>query len=87
MKRWRTPEGSNWESPFQLVCFNDECPYFLRSGDWMRSQYNVSVLYRHRHDPASGDSGPVPVWSKDALKDAILPDEDPGPLEPGGGPS
>ncbi len=71
----RTPQLSNWETPVMFVCFNDDCEYFKRSGEWMKSHYNVNVLYRHRLDPSTGETGPLPVWSVDAMKDAIL-DED-----------
>ena len=76
LKRWPTPVGSNWEAPFIFVCFSDECSYFLRSAQWMKEKFNVNVSYRHRLDPLTGEAGPLPVWSKDALKDQILPDED-----------
>jgi len=38
----------------------------------MQAHYNVSVSYRHRFDPETGSTGPLPVWSKDALKEGIL---------------
>lgn len=76
LQRWPTPVGSNWETPFIFVCFSDDCGYFLRSAQWMKDKYNVTVSYRHRFDPLTGETGPLPVWSKDALKDQILPDED-----------
>jgi hypothetical protein len=67
---------SNWETPFVWVCFNDDCPYFRRSGEWMKTQYNVPAMYRHKFDPSTGETGPLPVWSEDALKDQILPDDE-----------
>ncbi len=65
---------SNWESPFIWVCFSDECAYFLRSFGWMQEKFNVQSGYRHRLDPLTGETGPLPVWSEDALKDQIIED-------------
>lgn len=68
---------SNWESPFIWVCFSDDCGYFQRSGDWMLNKFNVRAEYRHRLDPLTGETGPLPVWSADALKDQIIEDDEP----------
>ncbi len=67
---------SNWESPFIWVCFSDDCPYFRRSEAWMQGQFNVRASYRHRLDPLTGETGPLPVWSADALKDQIVDDDE-----------
>ena len=74
MKKWKTPTDSSWETDYQWVCFNDQCTYFVRGWDWMMDQQGVKASYRHRMNPRSGVSGPLPVWSYDAHKDHILED-------------
>ena len=76
LDRWENPDS--WDTMFQLVCFNDECPYFVRGWLWMNDRYNVNASYRYRLDPATGEEGPLPVWSKNALRANILTEEPEG---------
>jgi hypothetical protein len=74
MNKWKIPDGSTWETEFHYVCFNDTCPYYVRGWEYMMQQNNVHASYRHRYNPKTGKSGPLPVWSDDALKKDILDD-------------
>lgn len=72
MKKWQPPEGTTWGNHYQYICFNDNCPYYVKGWEWMLTKYQQKASYRHRYDPEADRSGPVPVWSVDALKDRII---------------
>jgi hypothetical protein len=69
---FQLPDNSGWDEQIHFACFNDECDYFRRGWVWMFDHYGVKASYRYRIDPASGTESPLPVWSKDAIKDRII---------------
>jgi len=71
MSKWNTPAFSTWTAEYFYVCFNDECPYFVEGWEHMQNNLQVNYSYRHRYDPETGQTGPLPVWSKKALREDI----------------
>lgn len=72
MQAFELPEATGWTGEFQLACFNDDCPYFIRGWAHMKENFAVNASYRYRIDPSTGAPSPLPVWSADALKDRII---------------
>ncbi len=64
MQAFELPDNSGWDSEFQLACFNDECPYYVRGWEHMEKNYAVKASYRYRVDPFTGETSPLAVWSR-----------------------
>lgn len=61
-----------FDHEFDLACFNDDCPYYVRGWSWMDQHYAVRASYRYRVDSQTGFPSPIAVWSAQALKDRVL---------------
>jgi len=72
----RMPDGTGWEEPFHLVCFNDECSYFVRGWERMEQEYAQHKSYRYRVNPSTGKASPLPVWSMNSMKNFIIEEGD-----------
>lgn len=73
---WRSPDMTSWGGNIQYICFNDDCEYFVGGWKWMKEKYDVVASYRHRLDPETGETGPLPVWSRTALKTNVVSEEE-----------
>ena len=73
LDKWEVPDTPfiEWASDFQYICFNDECPYFAGGWGAMSSQGN-GCSYRFMYDPSSGGCHPIPVPTKEALRENIV---------------
>ena len=76
MKKWVPHYDASWDMNPQYVCFNDDCPYYVKGWEWMREKYNQHASYRHRFDPQTGDSGPLPVAAPEAHTGGIVEDDE-----------
>ncbi|MEW5765368.1 MAG: methyltransferase domain-containing protein [Acidobacteriota bacterium] len=79
LSRWAVPQTpfTEWDAEFLYICFNDACPYFARGWTTMARQGNRTCSYRFLLDPRNGSWMAIPVPSPSALRESIVPDEQP----------
>ena len=73
LKKWEVPQHcfTEWPNEYMYICFNDECPYFVRGWDSMAKQMNPGS-YRLMYDPLTDTCQPVPVYNRNTLRDGIM---------------
>jgi SAM-dependent methyltransferase len=75
MLKWAVPENPfacTWDNDFMYICFNDECPYFVRGWDYMYKEGNRGTSYRLMYNPEKDCCMPIPVPSPKALRESII---------------
>jgi hypothetical protein len=72
MLKWQPPPENTWSEPFQYVCFNDDCNYYLEGWEYMEKTRKSKTSYRCRLNPRNNICDPIPVWTKHDLKDGII---------------
>lgn len=75
MLKWEVPDnpfGCTWDNDFMYICFNDECPYYVRGWDFMSREGNRGVSYRCMYNPEKDRCMPIPVPSPMALREGIM---------------
>ncbi|MBT4512231.1 MAG: hypothetical protein HOC20_08490 [Chloroflexi bacterium] len=73
LKKWAVPQTmfTSWTNDFMYICFNDECSYLLR-GFEAAARVGNAGSYRLMYDPELDCCQPIPVPSKQALKESIV---------------
>ena len=73
LEKWAVPQNcfTQWPNEYMYICFNDECPYFVRGWDSMASQMNPGS-YRLMYDPLTDSCQPVPVFNRTMLREGIM---------------
>lgn len=77
LKKWLIPltPFTEWDTEYFYVCFNDNCPYFLRGWMTMLKQGNLGFSYRFRFNPKSGGIDAMPVPHPNAYRESIVEEE------------
>lgn len=77
LAKWQVPQTpfTQWSSPYQFICFNDDCPYYAGGWGALARQGNPGS-YRFMYDPDSGTCHAVPVPTPGALRDSIVEAEE-----------
>ncbi len=68
MNLWEVPsinfsDGLGWDSPYLYVCFNDECPMFIRGWDDLMENFAHKASYRCIKSPFGKNFEAMPVFS------------------------
>lgn len=75
LNKWEVPDNPfevTWDNDFMYICFNDECPYYVRGWDHMSREGNRGVSYRLMYHPEKDVCMPIPVPSPKALRESII---------------
>ena len=64
LKMLEMPEQLTWGA-YQHVCFNDDCPYFVKGWQWLWEHYEVKSSYRYRvTNPETGSTQSNPLATR-----------------------
>jgi hypothetical protein len=77
LKRWAVPQTpfTEWDSEHMYVCFDDDCPFYLRGWGALYRQGNFGFSHRFMYDPDRRVCTSVPVHGPTALRDGIVVEE------------
>jgi hypothetical protein len=75
MKKWAVPENpfeATWDNEFLYICFNDNCPYYVRGWDHLYKTTSRIASYSFMYNPDKDICSPIPVPSPKALRESII---------------
>lgn len=77
LNKWAVPHTlfTTWTNDFMYICFNDECIYLMR-GFEAAARVGNNGSFRLMYDPELDCCQPVPVPSKQALRESIVDESD-----------
>lgn len=80
MNLWETPpfsfsDGLGWGAPYLFVCFNDECPLYVRGWDNIQENYAHNASYRCMCYPGQKNFECIPVFSPMGGTGQIIDDQ------------
>ena len=80
MKKWAAThndfgDGMGFCADVLLVCFNDECPMYVKGWNSLFNSVRRIGSVRYFYNPDDGDQGVLPVAFRNALKGDIIEDD------------
>jgi ribosomal protein L37AE/L43A len=80
MSLWEVPpinmgDGLGWGEPYLFVCFNDECPLYLKGWDDVQENVGHNASYRCMCYPSSGKFECIPVFGKAGGAGQVVDDQ------------
>ena len=67
-------DGLGYGATMMLVCFNDDCPMYVKGWNSMFDRYGRVGSVRYFYNPDDGDNGVLPVAHRSALRGDIIKD-------------
>jgi len=80
MQLWEVPpitfsDGLGWGEPYLFICFNDDCPLYIRGWDSLMENYAQTASYRCMNYPGTEQFEAMPVFSPMGAKGQVIDDQ------------
>lgn len=74
LRKWQVPANPfvEWDAEFMYICFDDQCPYFMRGWNAMYRDGGRGLSHRFMYDAIHDRCLSIPVLTINALKDGIV---------------